>query len=120
MKEENYIYFLKKFKFFYNLMNSLDETTVFKLNIYFIVYMKEYVYIYIYIYDIKMPHIFLAFQKKKKRKNLCRTKQEKLIKPIDPKFRANRSGISVRNWPKALFRPKKKKHRKSRWHCGTH
>ena len=64
-----------------------------------------------------MPRIFLAFQKKKKS---LPNQTTKLIKPIDPKFRANRSGISVRNWPKALFRPKKKKHRKSRWHCGTH
>ena len=29
-------------------MKLLDVTTVFKLNIYFIVYMKEYIYIYIY------------------------------------------------------------------------
>ena len=31
-------------------MKSLDATTAFKLNIYFIVYMKEYVCVYIYIY----------------------------------------------------------------------
>ena len=57
-----------------------------------------------------MPHIFLAFQKKKK-SNLCPTKQQKLIKPFDPKFRATEL---------KPCRPKKKKHRKSRWHCGTH
>ena len=83
-------------------MKSLDATTVFKLNIYFIVYIKEYVYIY----NIKMPHIFLAFQKKKK----CLPNQTtKLIKPIDPKFRATE-----------LKPCRPKKNRKGRWHCGTH
>ena len=86
-------------------MKSLDATTVFKLNIYFIVYIKEYVYIY----NIKMPHIFLAFQKKKKKS--LPNQQQKLIKPIDPKFRATEL---------KPCRPKKKKNRKGRWHCGTH
>lgn len=51
-----------------------------------------------------MPRIFLAFQKNKK----CLPNQTtKLIKPIDPKFRATEL---------KPCRPKKKT-RKSRWQC---